>query len=121
VTANGGLIPYDLHAPAQLLIPRYHPFIDASTPEGRAELARRRAEAEAEAARVQAATATARAGWAAARERLAGNVPAVLVLDLHRPEPGYDGPACAGCMTSGYEEAEPVPWPCDTYQAVTSA
>ena len=117
--AADSLAAYDLTAPVRLLVPRFSPFLDSSTPQGRAELARRRAEAEAEAARNRELLADARAQWLDARERLASNVPAVLVLDIHRPVESCSGPVCAHCRESGYDEAEPVPWTCATYRAVT--
>lgn len=121
VPADAGLIPYDLAAPSHVpaLVPVYRPLIDGFTPEGRAELARRRAEDEAEAARNRVLLAAAQAEWGAARRRLAGNVPAVLVLDIHRPVESYSGPVCDSCYEGGGYEAEPVKWACLTYLAVT--
>jgi hypothetical protein len=123
VTADAGLVPYDLEAPSQVraLVPVYRPLVDAFTEEGRAELARRRAEAQAGASRNQALLAGASSDWLAARRRLAGNVPAALVLDIHRPDgSGFTAPYCVTCADSGPGyEAEPAPWPCATYLAVT--
>lgn len=120
--ADAGLIPYDLAAPSQVraLVPVYRPLFNGFTPEGRAELARRRAEDEAEAARNRVLLAAAQAEWGAARRRLAGNVPAVRVLDIHRPVESYSGPVCDSCYEGGGGyEAEPVKWACLTYLAVT--
>lgn len=113
------LTAYDLTAPARLLVPRYSPFLDASTPEGRARLARQRAEAEAREARAREQLAAARARWLDARARLAGNVPAVLVLDLHRPDLAGCDVVCTECREASYDYTEPVPWACPTYRAVT--
>lgn len=121
--ADAGLIPYDLAAPSQVraLVPVCRSFIDAFTPEGRAELARRRAEGKALEARNRELLAGVSAHWLAARRRLAGNVPAALVLDIHRPDgSGFTAPYCVTCADSGPGyEAEPAPWPCATYLAVT--
>lgn len=103
-----------------LLVPVYRPFVDAFTEEGRAELGRRRAEDEAREARDRELLAEARAGWEAARERLAGNAPALAVLDIHRPHLSWLGiVACTACRESVYGEAEAAPWACATYLAVT--
>lgn len=114
-----GLVPYDLTAPVRLLVPAVRPFLNANTPQGRAEIARRRAEDEARQARSRELLAAARAGWLTARERLAGNVPAVLVLDIHRPAEGFTGPVCSECREPFYDDFEPVTWACPTYRAVT--
>ena len=119
MTAPAGLVPCDLEAPARLLVPRYSPFLDASTPEGRRELARRRAEQAAREAEARKALGEARAKWLWARERLEANVPAVLVLDIHRPALNGTGVVCDHCREPVYDEAEPVPWACATYRAVT--
>lgn len=118
--ASQQLSPFDLLAPPRLLVPQYRPLIDAFTPEGRAELARRHAEAEAEAARNRELLTAARTEWETARERLAGNAPALAVLGIHRPYLSWRGGiACTCCREDGYDEAEPVPWACATYRAVT--
>lgn len=119
--ADAGLIPYDLAAPSHVraLVPVYRPLIDAFTPEGRAERARRHAEVEAEAARNRVLLAAAQAEWGAARRRLAGNVPVVRVLDIHRPVESYSGPVCDSCCAVAYDASELVPWACPTYRAVT--
>ena len=114
------LNPFDLLAPPRLLVPQYRPFIDAFTEEGRAELARRRAEDEAEAARNRELLTAATAEWEAARARLAGNAPALAVLAIHWPHLTWGGViACVHCREGGYDEAEPVPWACPTYRAVS--
>jgi hypothetical protein len=117
-----GLIAYDLAPPGPRgLIPVYRPFVDAFTPEGRAELARRRAENEAEAVRNRELLAAAHAEWEAARRRLEGNAAARAVLDIHRPD-GSDssGPFCTECREGGYSDAgDSVEWACRTYRAVT--
>lgn len=115
------LAPYDLTAPARVLIPQSRPFIDAFTPEGRAELARRRATADAEAARNRELLAAARTEWEAARRRLEGNAAALAVLDLHRPDGSdYSAPFCTECREDGYSDAgDSVEWACRTYRAVT--
>jgi len=118
VTADA-LVPYDLTAPLRLLVPRCSPFLDSRSPEGRAELARRRAVQAAREAKARKALGGARARWLHARERLEANVPAVLVLDIHRPALDGTDVVCAHCRESVYDEAEPVPWACDTYRAVT--
>lgn len=112
--------PYGLTAPARMLVPQCRPLVNAFTPEGRAELARRRAEDEAARARNLELLTAATDEWQAARERLAGNAPALAVLDIHRPHHTWLGViACVHCREDGYEEAEPVPWTCATYRAVT--
>lgn len=113
------LVAYDLTALSRLLIPRISPFLDASTPEGRAELGRRRAAASAWEARARELLAGAREEWQAARDRLAGNAPALAVLDVHQPYEGYSTPNCGHCCEPSSGEAEAVAWPCDTYRAVT--
>ena len=103
-----------------MLVPQYRTLVNALTDEGRAELARRRAEDDAGRARNFELLTAATAGWEAARERLAGNAPALAVLDIHRPHLSWLGAlACTHCREDGYEEAEPVPWTCATYRAVT--
>lgn len=123
MTADAGLIPYDLVAPSQVraLVPVYRPLINGFTPEGRAELARRRAEDEAEAARNRELLAAARTDWEAARRRLQGNAAALAVLDIHRPDGSdYSGPFCTECREDGYSDAGgSVEWACRTYRAVT--
>lgn len=117
---QGQLNPFDLLAPPRLLVPQYRPFVDAFTPEGRAELARRRAEDEAEAARNRELLTAATAEWETAGERLTGNAPALAVLAIHRPYLSWGGlVACTHCREDAYDEAETVPWACATYRAVT--
>lgn len=120
VTADA-LVPYDLTAPARLAVPRYSPWRLAhpSTPEGRREIARRQAVQAARDAEARKALGGARAKWLWARERLAANVPAVLVLDIHRPALNGTDVVCAHCREPVYDEAEPAPWACATYRAVT--
>lgn len=44
------------------------------------------------------------------------------VLDLHPRIPGLPGTMwCLTCWKPGREAMEPVPWPCATVQAITTA
>lgn len=122
MAADFGIVAYDLAPPSDrcLLVPVYRPLINAFTPEGQAELARRRAEDEAARARNFERLTAARLEWEAARERLAGNAPALAVLGIHRPYLSWAGEvACTHCREDGCDEAVPVPWACATYRAVT--
>lgn len=59
--------------------------------------------------------------WQATRDRLAGNAPALAVLDLCKPY-DYDGPACSHCRERMPGDGEvPVAWPCEVYEAVRDA
>lgn len=106
-----GIEPYDLVPPVHLLVPIT----------GRqAELAAQR-----ERERTAMLEALARAGraWEALWDQTEQNVVATSVLLIHRPI-GYDErqAVCAHCeQYNGYEDTEPVPWPCATYTAVLEA
>lgn len=115
------LNPFDLLAPVSLLVPQYRPLVNGFTPEGRAELARRRADGRAQADRARELLAAARTEWEAARDRLAGNAAALAVLGIHQPAEGYARPVCGHCREPYYDDTEPVTWACPTYLAVTEA
>lgn len=108
------LRPFDLQAPLKPLIPHFTPLRD--TAESRREFAKQEADRK---QRIAAETDAARGDWQKTRRELAHNRVALAVLDLHQPEQGEDGAACAECVVSdGYEATMQAPWPCNTYNAV---
>lgn len=67
--------------------------------------------------RARAALADVVAEWKRVRARAA--LPTVsAVLAIHCPQEAYERPVCAECRESGWDGADPVYWPCNTYTAI---
>jgi hypothetical protein len=121
----GGIIPFDLTVPTKLLAPEYSPLQHfRDTPVGRSQGERARLEREARYAGLTAALAQAIDAWGALYDRLEDNIVATSVLLIHKPSIDSDDRpiVCTHCeQYNGYEDVEPVDWPCVTYTAVESA
>lgn len=83
-----------------------------------AAIAEGRAKREADAAQQLAVVMV---EWEAVRARAQNGPMAALLLallDLHKPYTTFgSAPCCEDCMSGGYE-AEPVDWPCETYEII---
>jgi len=67
--------------------------------------------------RAQSALAAAVAEWKQVRVR-ADSPTVSAVLAIHCPQEAYERPVCAECRESGWDGADPVYWPCNTYAAI---
>lgn len=87
--------------------------VAAMTPQERAE---RQARRDAERA---AALAKALIDWQILYNRLAGNVPALAALRIHKPSNAAAWLSCAHCREG--DECDLVEWPCETFTAIKEA
>lgn len=117
---------HDLVAPVHLLAPITAPTLDYGSPQWEARRAKIEAERE---EREQALTLKlihATQTWEATWDRVEQNLVATSVLLIHKPHIiGHSMDRALGCIHceqhNGYEDTEPVPWPCPTYNAVAHA
>lgn len=115
--------PYDLRSPVHLLVPLMEPFMDYNS----AAWHERQARIQAERERLEAAALTALAQamdrWEDLWDDMAENVVATSVLLIHKPVvDDATRVVCTHCeQHNGYEDTEPVDWPCLTYSAIADA
>lgn len=121
-----GIEPYDLVAPVHLLLPISEPTLDYGSPQWEARQAHLAAEREALEQVLSLKLIRAMQAWEGVWDRVEQNVVATSVLLIHKPHIiGYSTNRALGCIHceqyNGYEDTEPMPWPCPTYAAVAQA
>jgi hypothetical protein len=118
-----GIEPYDPTTPVHLLVSITETFVGHDTAEWRARRERREAERTQQEAAATMALVRAMDRWEDLWDSMAENLVATSVLLIHKPVVDIDHRVvCTHCeQHNGYEDTEPVPWPCSTYAAVLEA